>query len=54
MHVTQVLQQGEELVILADTAAWAARLKLALAEDPDLAAGRAIRVKVAPQGAVSR
>lgn len=53
-HVVQVVDKGEELVILTDSAAWAARLKLALAGDPDLASGRRTSVKVAPRGMVSR
>ena len=53
-HVIRVVEKGEELVILTDSAAWAARLKLALAGDPGLAAGRRTSVKVAPRGTVSR
>jgi hypothetical protein len=53
-HVIQVLEKGEELVILTDSAAWAARLKLALAENPDPADNRRTSVKVVPRGAVSR
>jgi hypothetical protein len=53
-HVVEVVKKGEELVILTDTAAWAARLKLVLAADPDLAAGRRTSVKVAPRGATGR
>ena len=53
-HVIQVMGKGAELVVLADSAAWAARLKLALAEDPGLAGGRSVTVKVAPRGAAGR
>jgi hypothetical protein len=52
--VVQVVLKGEEVVILTDSAAWAARLKLALAENPDLAEGRRTCVKVAPRGGASR
>jgi hypothetical protein len=50
MHVRQVLEKRDELVILADSAAWAARLRLALAEQPPQPPRR-ITVKVAPPGA---
>lgn len=53
-HVVTVLDKGEELVILMDSAVWAARLKLALAGNPDLAAGRRTSIKVAPRGGGSR
>ena len=53
-HVIQVVDKGEELVILMDAAAWAARLKLALAESPDLTSGRRATVKVVPRGATGR
>lgn len=53
-HVLKVVDKGDELVILTDAAAWAARLKLALAEHPDVASGRPISVKVAPQGSTHR
>jgi hypothetical protein len=52
-HVIRVVEKGEEVVVLTDSAAWAARLKLVLAEDPGLA-GRRTSVKVAPPGAASR
>lgn len=53
-HVIQVVEKGDELVILTDSAVWAARLKLALAGDPDLVAGRRTSIKVAPRGTASR
>jgi hypothetical protein len=53
-HVTRVVEKGEEVVILTDSAAWAARIKLALAEDPKLAGNRPTSVKVVPRGAASR
>jgi hypothetical protein len=52
-HVITVVDKGEELVILTDSAAWAARLKLALAGSPELA-GRRTSIKVAPRGSASR
>jgi hypothetical protein len=52
MHVRQAVDKGDELVILADSAAWAARLRLALAERP-LQPPRRTTVKVAPPGASS-
>ena len=53
-HVIRVVDKGQELVILTDSAAWAARLKLAIAGDPALTANRRTSVKVAPPGTVSR
>jgi hypothetical protein len=50
MHVRQAIEKGDELVILADSAAWAARLRLAFAEQT-LPPPRRITVKVAPPGA---
>jgi hypothetical protein len=53
-HVLQVVERPGELVILADSAAWAARLRLALAGDPGLAGNRRTIIKVAPRGAAVR
>ena len=53
-HVVDVLEKPEELVIFAASAAWAARLKLALAEQPALAEARRTTVKLAPRGATAR
>ncbi|MEJ0098633.1 MAG: hypothetical protein WDO12_02335 [Pseudomonadota bacterium] len=54
-HVVDVVEKVGELIIFAESAAWAARLKLALAEHPGLvpAAQRAV-VKLAPRGASGR
>lgn len=48
-HVRQAFEKGDELVILADSAAWAARVRLALTEHPDVSPKR-LKVKVAPPG----
>lgn len=53
-HVVSVLEKPEELVIFAASAAWAARLKLALAEQPATPAARRTTVKLAPRGASAR
>jgi hypothetical protein len=53
-HVVDVLEKPEELVIFAASAAWAARLKLALAEQPALSPVRRTIVKLAPRGASTR
>jgi hypothetical protein len=53
-HVVDVLEKPEELVIFAASAVWAARLKLALAEQPALSPARRITVKLAPRGAATR
>jgi hypothetical protein len=53
-HVVDVLEKPEELVIFAASAAWAARLKLALAGQPALSPARRITVKLAPRGATAR
>lgn len=53
-HVIRVVPRGEDLVILTDSAAWAARLKLVLAQDPALVDNRLTSVKVAPRGAANR
>ena len=50
-HVLQVIEKPKELVILTSSAAWAARIRLALAEDSCLAGDRRVIVKVAPRGA---
>jgi hypothetical protein len=53
MHVLQAVEKGDELVILADSAAWAARVRLALATRPS-GSSRRVTVKVAPPGASTR
>ena len=53
-HVVEALEKAEELVIFADSAAWAARLKLACAEDPALFSVHRTIVKLAPRGASAR
>jgi hypothetical protein len=53
-HVVSVLEKPEELVIFAASAAWAARLKLALAEQPAVSPVRRTTVKLAPRGASAR
>jgi len=54
VHVVGVVEKAEELVIFTESAAWAARLKLALAGSPEVAEGRRITVKLAPRGATGR
>jgi hypothetical protein len=53
-HVVSVLEKPEELVIFAASAAWAARLRLALAEQPTASPARRTTVKLAPRGASAR
>lgn len=53
-HVVGVVEKADELVILADSAAWAARLRLVLVELPGLAAGRRTSVRLVPAGAIKR
>jgi hypothetical protein len=55
-HVAAVIGKPGETVVFADAAAWAARLKLALAESPpDIgAAGGRITVRVMPAGTFRR
>jgi hypothetical protein len=53
-HVVSVLEKPEELVIFAASAAWAARLKLALADQPAVSPARRTTVKLAPRGAAGR
>jgi len=50
-HVLRVIDKPQELVIFADSAAWAARLRLLLVQDPALVSGRSATVKVLPLGA---
>ncbi len=54
-HVVDVVEKVGELIIFAESAVWAARLKLAIADNPALvpATARAI-VKLAPRGASGR
>jgi hypothetical protein len=53
-HVVGAVDKPEELVIFMESAAWAARLKLALAGDINPAGGARTIVKVAPRGATTR
>ena len=48
-HLIAVLEKSGELVIFADSAAWAARLKLAAPDLAALAAGRRLVVRLMPQ-----
>jgi hypothetical protein len=45
-HLVTCLEKPDELVLFADSAAWAGRLKLALAETPTVGAGRKVTVRV--------
>ena len=53
-HVTGVVEKADELVILTDSAAWAARLRIAIADLPELAGDRRTRVRLVPAGATNR
>ncbi|HTQ36857.1 MAG TPA: DciA family protein [Steroidobacteraceae bacterium] len=53
-HVLQAIEKPGELVILVDSANWAARLRLALAAVAGVGQGRRITVKVTPQGTTRR
>jgi len=53
-RVVSAVDKPEELVIFMESAAWAGRLKLALAADASHAGGARITVKVAPRGAGRR
>jgi hypothetical protein len=59
-HVAAVIAKpGGEVVVFADAAAWAARLKLALAEappdlSPEVPPGAAFTVRVMPTGTLRR
>lgn len=48
-HVIGALAKPGEVVAFADSAAWAARLKLALADAPPRSDGRRVTVRVLPQ-----
>lgn len=48
-RVASCLEKPGELVLFAESAAWAARLKLALAEQPPRPDGRRISVRIQPQ-----
>jgi hypothetical protein len=45
-HLVTSLEKPDELVLFTDSAAWAGRLKLALAETPAIGAGRKVTVRV--------
>jgi hypothetical protein len=55
-HVAAVIAKPDETVVFADAAAWAARLKLALAETPpDIGTpGAKVTVRVMPAGGFRR
>jgi hypothetical protein len=53
-HVVEALEKADELVIFAESAAWAARVKLAIAADPGFSSSRRTVVKLAPRGASKR
>ena len=58
-HVAAVIAKPGELVVFTDAAAWAARLKIALAESPpdlapDVPVGSRVTVRVMPTGAFRR
>jgi hypothetical protein len=46
LHLVSVLEKEAELVLFADSAAWAGRLKLALPELEPIAAGRRLVVRI--------
>jgi hypothetical protein len=48
------LEKPDELVLLAESAVWAGRLKLALSGNTGLGDGRRVTVKLAPRGAAGR
>jgi hypothetical protein len=48
------LEKPDELVLLAESAAWAGRLKLALSGNTGLGGGRRVTIKLAPRGAAGR
>jgi len=48
------LEKPDELVLLAESAAWAGRLKLALSGNTLLGGGKRVTVKLAPRGAAGR
>ena len=50
-HVVGVVEKPDELVILVDTAAWAARVRLALAAVRHPTEGRRLSVRLTPAGA---
>jgi hypothetical protein len=45
-HVVTLLEKPGELVLFTDSAGWAGRLKLALAEAPTIGAGRKVTVRI--------
>jgi Dna[CI] antecedent, DciA len=58
-HVTAVIAKAGEVVVFADAAAWAARLKLVLSESPpdlgpEVATGVRLTVRVMPTGTLRR
>lgn len=52
-HLLEVIEKADEWVLFVDSAAWAGRLKLALAEAP-LPGGRRAVVRVAAPGTPAR
>jgi ethanolamine utilization microcompartment shell protein EutL len=58
-HVAAVIAKPDEIVVFADAATWAARLKLVLAEtppdlSPEARSGSRITVRVMPTGTLRR
>jgi hypothetical protein len=49
-HLLEVLEKPGELVLFADSAVWAGRLKLAAAQLAEVAAGRRQVVRLMPRG----
>lgn len=50
MHLLQVLEKERELVLFADSAVWAGRLRLALPDLEPLAGDRRLTVRLQPGG----
>jgi hypothetical protein len=48
-HLKEVLEKAGELVLFADSAAWAGRIRLSLPGLAEAAAGRRISVRLMPQ-----
>lgn len=49
VHLKEVLEKAGELVLFADSAAWAGRIRLSLPALVDAAAGRRMTVRLMPQ-----
>jgi hypothetical protein len=48
-HLTDVIEKAGELVLFADSAAWAGRIRLSLPELAEVTAGRRITVRLMPR-----